>query len=81
MQKWEYGSFSLYHRFRISKGSPKQQKGSREVIFTKIQTGEEHEYKSLEDALNSLGLDGWELSGIFAGQIATQYFFKRPIED
>lgn len=55
MQKWEYGSFSLYHRFRISKGSPKQQKGSREVIFTKIQTGEEHEYKSLEDALNSLG--------------------------
>jgi hypothetical protein len=79
MQKWEYGCFTLHNRFRFSRGNPTQQKQSEEVTFTELATGKTRDYQTLQEALNALGLDGWEMSGIFAGQIATQYFFKRPL--
>ena len=81
MQKWEYGCFTLHNRFRFSRGNPTQHKQNEEVTFTELTNGKTRDYQSLQEAINALGLDGWEMSGIFAGQIATQYFFKRPLKD
>jgi hypothetical protein len=41
------------------------------------------EYKTIttalsDDALNTLGADGWELVGVVALPAITQFYFKRP---
>ena len=78
MQKWEYCGASIYHQTLtfFTPNGPKEEKIKREKA-----KGDRSDWDAIHRRIAEIGLEGWELVGMFGGAPHYTYYFKRPLPE